>query len=119
MTKMTEMTDLERVARALAKATGEREGQASHVRFYQSYAGVAEYVELNWRKHLPSARAAVEALREPSVGMMNAASGVFAEIAAEYVRRERAGASASMNGALDYKEAKVFTAMIDHILKEG
>lgn len=89
---MSEM--LEKVARSIIAA---RAGDAA-----ADYA--QQWDNANWREALRQARAAVEALREPSEGMVEAWSDAeegFDHPTEYYLNRSR------------------YAAMIDHILKEG
>lgn len=95
---MSEM--LEKVARAICRPVYEMSMRG------QTPGVIDKYIEINWPNHLDQARAAVEALREPSEGMVEA--GSFA-VEADVITTFQAIRSA--------KDA--FTAMIDHILKEG
>lgn len=61
--------------------------------------------------------AALKVLREPSTDMMNAAAAEVTNACAEFIRRRDAGASASMNGALDYAEFGGWRAAIDKLLE--
>ncbi len=58
------MTKLEEVARHICQKQMER----------WDYSAVPDYVENNWRKCLPDARAAVESLKEPNDSTRNALS---------------------------------------------
>lgn len=64
------MTPVERVARAICAAEVKRLGYAGDPAFF---------VEGFWRDHEPAARAAIEALREPSEGMEEAAMPVLSQ----------------------------------------
>ena len=96
---MSEM--LEKVARAILLARIEKTpatyGFTRSADF--TVEAVARVVERDWHVFLPEARAAVEALREPSEGMVETA-----DMDDRLVRS-------------DYRRA--FTAMIDHVLKES
>jgi hypothetical protein len=82
---MSDMTPLERMARAICEARG----------IYPT----------EWHEFLPEARAALMAIREPDMDTSIVGGIVVAE---------------EMKGGEDYFAAKrCWTAMIDHVLKEG
>lgn len=99
---MSEM--LEKVARAICIAAGENPDedwrQAPGGPFAEVHLKPGQ--EARWRLYLPQARAAVEALREPSEGMVEAGWGV-----------------APVYDDPATSPGVYFTAMIDHVLKES
>lgn len=59
------MTPIERAARTLARRSCPPGGAAQF-----PYVSADEWEEKNWRDHIPSARAVLEAIREPSGEML-------------------------------------------------
>jgi len=72
---MSEM--IERVARRLAWAAVDRGSRRDAGFFQRMYPnGLGQYVDENWQKYEGDAHAAIEAMREPTEAMENAAWSV-------------------------------------------
>src|SRR5262249_20179530 len=62
---------VERVARAIARAHGKRRANTDSAYFHANYPTVDKYVDQMWPVHADDARTAIEAMREPTEGMLN------------------------------------------------
>jgi hypothetical protein len=71
---------IERAARALARRSCPPGGEAQF-----PYVSADEWEAKHWRDHIPAARAVIEAIREPSEGMVRAGHGHSLTINAGYL----------------------------------
>lgn len=103
---------VEKVARAMARVEAEKRDRDEGGRG----GGIEWLVSQTWRLRIPEARAAIEALREPTEEMIDA--GVEAKMKL-YERLEGEGKNTRVIVVANHPAGTIYEAMIDKALESG